>query len=296
MENFIECAVSNLATSSENFIYRIIPNGGSASEELQRDFVSISSDDSLTFFKVRDRSIIVDDRIEGVNKGVTCLEPLDEIRNIFATAGRDGVINLCNGVERALKRAFRTPNHEAISAIAPSQKAVCLVAGTESQSNGPGQVSIYVWDLESSAKAPLHKFEEWHTDSITTLSFLPQNMHVLLSGSTDGLVTMFDLRETGEEAEPVEIFNTGSAVNLASPVCEQDSTTGQPRVFGIFVASHNEDLSFQATTQESRQRHEGMNIKPWNFRADLGTDYAISLRHSARRENHILLAVGANKV
>ncbi|KAI8895068.1 WD40-repeat-containing domain protein [Globomyces pollinis-pini] len=85
-----------------------------------------------------------------------------------------------------------------------------LAAGTEL---APGQENpfIFFWDIRSSMN-PLNKFEECHSDDITQIKFHPNNPNLMISGSTDTLVNLYNL-ETFEEDDALYQVIKGDSVN-----------------------------------------------------------------------------------
>ena len=72
-----------------------------------------------------------------------------------------------------------------------------IAAGTESTKEGLGEVSVLLYDTRNPA-VPLRQYNESHTDTITQLEFHPDQPNLLLSGSTDGLVSIFDISKKYE--------------------------------------------------------------------------------------------------
>ena len=297
MEVLSECAAVALVKSGRHFVYRLIPNGKLNVEEQYQAFAAISSDDSLTFFRIvpKTNAILVDQTMQEVNRGIACLESLDESKNILVTAGRDGAIHLFDGSARQRTRTLRTPRKEAVSAIAPSKDASYLVVGTDLQGNGPGEVTIYMWQVQSTEQAPVHAFRDWHTDSITTLAFHPGKTHVMFSGSTDGLITCFDLRNMEDEAEPLDIISTVSSIRQVQPLCDQSRGADDSMILTVAVLTHDEKICFYSTTQTEHDGDGTSTSKTWEFRSALNVDYAIALSSSNGIEDRVVLVAGTNK-
>lgn len=58
----------------------------------------------------------------------------------------------------------------------------------------------------------LGAYWESHSDDITAVRFHPSQVYSLASGSTDGLVNVFNLREPEEDDALLYSFNTNSSV------------------------------------------------------------------------------------
>jgi len=100
-----------------------------------------------------------------------------------------------------------------------SQNDQLLCGGTELIG---GQDSyLLFWDVRSTKL--LGAYWESHADDVTTVNFHPDKVHSLVSGSTDGLINVFDLKEPNEDDALLYSFNTDSSVeslkwNVDSPM------------------------------------------------------------------------------
>jgi WD40 repeat protein len=87
---------------------------------------------------------------------------------------------------------------------------------------------VLFWDVRSTRL--LGAYWESHSDDITTVNFSPVNGNKLATGSTDGLLNIFDLREASEDDALLFSFNSESSVDavcwgnfLPSPSSEEYS-------------------------------------------------------------------------
>ncbi|KAI9100606.1 WD40-repeat-containing domain protein [Phlyctochytrium arcticum] len=85
-----------------------------------------------------------------------------------------------------------------------------LVAGTELVGE---DAKISIWDIRNTA-TPAAEFIECHSDDITQLRFHPSKPSVLLSGSTDGLLCLFDLTTLEEDDAIYQIIKSDSVSKL----------------------------------------------------------------------------------
>ncbi|KAL9126332.1 MAG: hypothetical protein Q9217_004597 [Psora testacea] len=83
------------------------------------------------------------------------------------------------------------------------------------------------------ATTPLLQYVESHNDDITELRYHPTQSTILLSGSTDGLINIYDTTITDEDEALRQITNHGSSIHHASFL---DETT-------FFGLSHDEVFS-----------------------------------------------------
>jgi hypothetical protein len=83
-----------------------------------------------------------------------------------------------------------------------------IAAGTEAEESDS---YIILWDPRN-AKF-LARFEDSHSDDVTQTRFHPLNDKMLATGSTDGLVCVFNLLSMNEEDDIVSVFNSESSVS-----------------------------------------------------------------------------------
>lgn len=90
-----------------------------------------------------------------------------------------------------------------------------IAGGTEHTS---GDVFILFWDIRQSGSKVGNKnnllggYWESHMDDITCLTFHPNKRNILASGSTDGLMNIFDLMQSSEDLALTSSLNTESSV------------------------------------------------------------------------------------
>ncbi|NXR66549.1 WDR89 protein, partial [Rhadina sibilatrix] len=70
-----------------------------------------------------------------------------------------------------------------------------------------------VADCASAAKEPLGVYSESHNDDITKICFHPNEPNLVVSGSTDGLVNVFDINKDNEDDALVSTCNSDSSVS-----------------------------------------------------------------------------------
>lgn len=82
-----------------------------------------------------------------------------------------------------------------------------LSAGTELYK---GEAFILFWDIRN--KSLMGAYWESHTDDVTQVVFDPNDVDKLMSGSVDGLINLFDVKQTNEDDALMDTFNTESSV------------------------------------------------------------------------------------
>ena len=70
---------------------------------------------------------------------------------------------------------------------------------------------VVFWDVRTGGCAG--SYSESHTDDITQTKFHPSRDHLLATGSTDGLVCIYDLNAASEDDALFSTMNTESSVN-----------------------------------------------------------------------------------
>ncbi|XP_032669740.1 WD repeat-containing protein 89 [Odontomachus brunneus] len=149
--------------------------------------------------------------------------------NILYTATNDGGIKIFDlrdiGDNKAqlimeLDDNYNTEDGKARSLVSfdVSSDDKFLAAGTEQTD---GDAFIIFWDIRYNKKKmskkqkshPIGGYWESHTDDITCLAFHSVKPNVLASGSTDGLVNVFDLAQPSEDTALTYTLNTESSVD-----------------------------------------------------------------------------------
>lgn len=97
--------------------------------------------------------------------------------------------------------------------ISSNDHVIC--AGTEKVDD---DALLVFWDARinsqdlSTTKEPLGAYSETHSDDITQVCFHPSNPNMVVSGSTDGLVNVFDISADNEDDALVTTCNSVSSV------------------------------------------------------------------------------------
>nr|XP_056707732.1 WD repeat-containing protein 89 [Euleptes europaea] len=92
-----------------------------------------------------------------------------------------------------------------------------VCAGTEKVED---DVFMAFWDVRGgtssapSSKSPLGVYSESHNDDITKICFHPSQPNLVVSGSTDGLVNVFDINRDSEDDALTSTCNSGSSVSF----------------------------------------------------------------------------------
>ncbi|KAL5614962.1 hypothetical protein BROUX41_005030 [Berkeleyomyces rouxiae] len=184
-------------------------------QRLQEGIVAITSDQRLTAF--------APDRLDSgpvfsattSHGNLTNLSIVDDKASLVTTTGENGIVSLWdlrNAPQQAEVARFQGGDAAILSMVCDSWTNTVIV-GTELQDKTHA-ASIFVWDLRSTPRQS-HKYTEVHSDDITELKFHPTDANFFLSGSTDGLVNVCDLRITDEDEVIVQTFNHGASIHHA---------------------------------------------------------------------------------
>lgn len=251
-----QLAKSGLSTPPDTYLYTLARTGS--------NYATIGSDDSLRIFSVP--NLNVTRTYASAHKGISCLVTAPDGTNLF-TAGRDGVIRLWDPRNPSSKPILeiREPKGAGFSALACAGDLIA--AGTESTKEGLGDVSVLVYDLRS-PDAPVRTFVESHTDSITQLQWHPTQRNLLLSGSTDGLVSVFDAEVAEEEDALMQVLNPRSAVHCAGFLTEDQ----------VYALSTDEQFWVYGLEKTGTAEEEALPVKEFgDVRTELGCMYVIDL-------------------
>ncbi|KZZ90167.1 WD40/YVTN repeat-like-containing domain protein [Moelleriella libera RCEF 2490] len=193
------------------------------------------------------------------------------------TTGDEGGMGLWDLRTRSAVCAFKAAQAP-ISSLACSAASRTMAVGTELQDH---TASIHLWDVRSAssgaapaATAKAH-YQDLHSDDVTELQFHPGNAAVLLSGSTDGLVNVYDTRIADEEEVTVQTFNHGASIHRAAFL---DGAS-------VAVLSHDEQFAVYDVTeggdgQQQQQQQEGEAKEGQHFgdlRGRLGCQYVANV-------------------
>ncbi|KAI9689889.1 MAG: hypothetical protein M1822_009771 [Bathelium mastoideum] len=186
---------------------------------------AIASDDVLRSFDPL--SLRIAHEVKGVHESVTCLKGWNEDgggSGGVVTAGRDGKVRVWDArTPGQAVMEMGTAQSTPLSALACNPSQHLIAAGVEVEVSGH-EAPIHIWDARQTP-SPLITYTESHTDTVATLSFLtpaaitttitPSPSSLLLSGSTDSLLTLFDPTVVDEDDAVLRVWNVESAVHRA---------------------------------------------------------------------------------
>ncbi|EAS32227.3 WD repeat protein [Coccidioides immitis RS] len=257
----------SLSLPAGSYIYSLCRSGSDA-------LAAISSDNSLRRFDRQTLKLLPDgvvtDVHSGSNGGVTCLCAVDgaisEAGPLLATSGRDGTVRLWDSraMNHGAVSVFLTGNDKrpALLSLACNPAIYSIVAGSELVS---AQAALSFWDLRSPGQ-PRMQYVESHNDDITELCYHPTRNDVLLSGSTDGLVSVYNTTIAEEDDALLQVINHGS-IHHAGFIGDK----------AIYALSHDEVFSIHPFNDPDENIVEPAPIQFGDLRSALHCDYAVDI-------------------
>ncbi|KAI5785896.1 WD domain protein [Geopyxis carbonaria] len=282
-------ATTNLSTPDGSYIYSVVRASSSA-------LAAIASDDSLRIFDPR-RLSVHSTILNTHNLGVTSLTTVSEY--VLATAGRDGLVKIWDtrlSENEPTVVLSNTGSTHPILSLAINPDTGIVAVGTERPENTHAGGDVLLWDVRT-PKTPKVRYTESHNDDVTELRFHPRIPHLLLSGSTDALVNVYDLRTppapadsgtTDDEEALVQVLNHGSSIHHAGFV--EASPTKAPEIWAM---SHDEQLGVYGFYENPPVEGEYRDVPSKIFgdvRTTLGCEYVVDV---LRREYGALVAAGS---
>ncbi|OLN84366.1 putative WD repeat-containing protein C63.06 [Colletotrichum chlorophyti] len=167
---------------------------------------------------------------------LTCLKTFDWQNSIVCTAGENGEVSVWDMRESSNAQAVHFKASEApVLSMACDSRSNTIAIGTELQNH---MASVLLWDIRTGPAQRL-RYDEVHSDDVTELRFHPAEQHILLSGSTDGLVNIYDTRISDEDDVVVQTLNQGS-VHHASFLGNTE----------VYVLTHDEKLAVYSVAED----------------------------------------------
>ncbi|KAF9040683.1 WD40-repeat-containing domain protein [Panaeolus papilionaceus] len=230
--------------------------------------------------------------LQGHNGGITSAHAVDNVggvvRNCIVSSGRDGSVKVWD--ERSGSHSIKMTNlgqDRGLLCCDVSADGMTVAAGTELK--GDDAILLY-WDPRQPA-APLRMHTSTHSEDITTLSFSPVSYgpQVLLSGSSDGLVSISNPSEDDEDEATINVGNFGCSVSQAGWI-----HGAQPGQAAIWAASDME--TFSTWTMEAEQLlNIDIRSPVLHQRRTWVTDYLVTAHSSPTSVPNLSVFTGSNE-
>ncbi|KAL8945476.1 MAG: hypothetical protein Q9211_000014 [Gyalolechia sp. 1 TL-2023] len=127
------------------------------------------------------------------------------------------------------------------------------------------------------------EYVECHNDDVTDLSFHPSSPSFLLSGSTDGLLNLYDTTIADEDEALTQVFNHGSSIAHADFLSDDE----------IFALSHDEVFSIYDTRDYLSGDEHDFTHAFGDLRPHLQCEYIVGLVGS--RSSAPVLGAGSHR-
>ncbi|KAH8899227.1 WD40 repeat-like protein [Thozetella sp. PMI_491] len=198
---------------------------------------AIASDQSLSIFDPLKLSQGPLKRIQTNHGNLTSARAYAEADSIICTAGESGSASFWDlrlGPAQAEVLQLQG-NQCSLLSLACSSQNNAVAAGTELANH---QASILLWDIRSPSAPKIH-YDEVHSDDVTELRFHPTDPNILLTGSTDGLVNVCDIRIVDEDEVVIQAFNHGSVHHAGFLTSTEVFAVSHDEKFAIYDMAEN---------------------------------------------------------
>lgn len=271
---YYDCT-SSLQLSEKDYIIEIVPTNLNS---LQNDLLVSSSDLKLRLipsnFSPSSSPIWTIDRAD--TSQITSIKSFDV--TTFISCGHDGVKLWDSRVKPNANRPvhqFNVPINPApgnkgnnkppiVTAIDVCPQNNQIAAGTELTGT---DASLFIWDIRNSSK-PAISYIDSHSDDVTCLRYHPINKQVLLSGSTDGLINIYNTQIADEDEALYQTINNQISIHSAGFISQQE----------VFALSHTETLTMYQIPNPDDEKVTEREVKPLEFgdvREKWGCEYVV---------------------
>lgn len=271
MQFYTQSASSDVGLAKASYIYNIITSGTGK-------LACINSDDTIRLLDGQSLSSSPDGVYKNAHKGITSIKAIDiQGSTSLLTCGRDGLVKIWDArTSKGTTVQFQAPKNQPLSMVEGSAGLNTIVAGVESDKDGPGDVSIFGWDVRNPSTLRF-EYTESHTDTVTELRFLPgpnaTSSPYLLSASTDGLINIYNTSISEEDDAVFQVINHKSAVHHAG-LLNSD----------IYAIGTDETISFYSQQdQSSEEATEPPPVHLGDVREALSCNYIVKLAESGGR-------------
>ncbi|KAJ6567269.1 WD40-repeat-containing domain protein [Mycena vulgaris] len=200
--------IKSVSLSSQAYVLSLAP--------LPQYYAASASAPSNTIDLFDKATLLGTQTLPGHEIGTTSLRSVETIANVsrpsLVSSGMDGSIKVWD--ERTNSYSIKMTNlgqTRALLCCDVSQDGLTVAGGTQLQGE---DAHIIYWDPRQPA-APLRTHSSTHSDDITVLRFSPDSQNVLLSASTDGLISTSTADEEDEDEAVIHVGAWNCSVSQA---------------------------------------------------------------------------------
>ena len=181
------------STFTDSYIYEIEPAGPNSLA------LSTSADE---IFLLDTLTLKIEQVLTQISPGLTCLRIASQARNLLFSGGRGG--DVCAYDSRIPNPRFKLKIDRPVNTLAVSADGRRLAIGTELHNH---RADIQLWDTRQ--QRLIWQSNE-SNDDVTDLQFHSTQLDRLLSGTIDGLVSVFNTTITDEDDSLLQVVNHGA--------------------------------------------------------------------------------------
>ncbi|OJA12671.1 hypothetical protein AZE42_10141 [Rhizopogon vesiculosus] len=232
--------------------------------------------------------------LKGHDNATTALRTVKRVggsdHHMLLSAGKDGCVIAWDERSGApsMKMAASGRSRTLLSCDA-SHDGLTVAAGTDLQKE---DAFILYWDPRKPA-VPLRVHGSTHSDDITAVHFLknspsPTSGQILLSASSDGLVSTSNTAEDDEDEAVLSVGSWGCSISQAGWI--RGSSTA-----GIWATSDMETFSCWSNELDMLQNCDIRHPSVHSHGRTWVTDYLITCQNTKRSESNLAVFVGSNE-
>eukprot|EP00039_Didymoeca_costata_P012155 m.173989 g.173989 ORF g.173989 m.173989 type:complete len:371 (-) comp15398_c0_seq12:1770-2882(-) len=214
-------------------------------------FAASASNHTIKIFQ-RD-NLVLSSQLSGHKEKITGIMYAHSNPNLLLSSSEDGVVGIWDVRAGQMNHKFKVPKGTVPISCAINPDDTLVAVGTELAGE---DARVLLFDVRS--KPMLFALEDAHSDDVTQTVFNPLKPGMLATGSTDGLVNIFDLTQATSLEEPDDSL----VLTLNS-----DSSISKIGFFGpnaefIFGLTHTEAFCLWHAYERGEDESEEITIIP----------------------------------
>ncbi|KAL6813372.1 WD40-repeat-containing domain protein [Trichoderma sp. SZMC 28013] len=239
---------------------------------------TVASDQTLSLFNPARLGTGPVARLRTEHGNVTTLRVFDAGTSVVCTAGENGSVGVWD-LRQGARVAQFTAGQASILSMACSASTQTIAVGTELENHA---ATIHLWDVRSNP-SPKATYSEVHSDDVTSLAFHPSQPSLLVSGSTDGLVSVHDTAILDEDELTVQTLNHNASIHDAAFLNATE----------LFALSHDEAFALYDVADERETGDAAQDFG--DLRKVLGCQYVANVTTKVDGSGAILGAGAQDK-